>query len=97
MLKQPPCLPGLFDQGPQVPYVAPQPPSPRESDRETGRRLSNKDRVLARLREGAADTMALIAVGGARAAARAWELQQEGYPITVEDHGGGKFVYSLKG
>lgn len=80
-----------------APYQMPLVASPREQDRESSRRLTNKDKALRRLRSGPATTMELIAVAGTRAPGRVWELQQEGYPITVEDHGGGKFVYSLKG
>jgi len=65
--------------------------------REQVRRESNTTRVLARLQQGPATTMELIAVGGARAVGRCWELRQQGYAITVTDLGGGLFRYALEG
>jgi hypothetical protein len=64
--------------------------------RELGRRERNKDRVLARLKQGPATTMDLILVGGARAVGRCWELRREGYVITVEHIDGGLFRYTLR-
>jgi hypothetical protein len=69
---------------------------PFEAQREEKRRDTNKLRVLRRLQAGPATTLELIACGGARAAARAWELKREGYPVKVEDFGGGLFKYSLE-
>ncbi len=70
---------------------------PFEAQREVKRRLSNRDRVLARLKEGPASTLDLIVVGGTRAPGRVWELRQDGWPVMVEDHGEGKFIYKLTG
>ena len=48
------------------------------------RTLSNKEKVLAYLREhGSATNQRLRGIGGSRALARVHELQQEGHPITV--------------
>lgn len=64
---------------------------------ELRRRESNKTRVLNRLRQGPATTMELIAVGGARASGRCWELRREGHAMRVDDLGGGLFRYTLVG
>lgn len=63
---------------------------------ELARRERNLDRVLARLKQGPATTMDLIAVGGARAVGRCWELRRQGYEIDVEQVGGGLYRYTLK-
>jgi hypothetical protein len=63
--------------------------------REAKRRASNKQRVLERLQQGPATTMELIAVGGARAIGRTWELRRQGYAMRIEDAGDGLFRYSL--
>ncbi len=48
------------------------------------RALSNKEKVLAYLREhGSATNQRLRGIGGARAMGRVNELVKEGYPITV--------------
>ena len=48
------------------------------------RTLSNREKVLAYLREhGSATNQRLRGIGGSRALARVHELQKAGYPITV--------------
>lgn len=72
---------------------------PFESQREVARRIPAKLRVLARLQQGPATTLELIAVGGTRAPARTHELREEGWPIVVESDPGtpGRYVYRLTG
>ena len=62
---------------------------------ELQRRESNRDRVLARLRQGPATTMQLIEVGGTRAPARCHELNKRGYVVTSTHVDGGLWVYAL--
>ena len=71
--------------------------SPYEHHREDARRMNNKQRVLARLQEGPATTVQLMAVGGTRAPGRVHELRQDGWQIDVEDKKRGLFVYTLTG
>ena len=68
---------------------------PFEAHRESARRLSKKQRVLARLQVGPANTRELIEVGGTRAPGRVHELKREGHDIRVDDHGHGLFIYRL--
>lgn len=64
--------------------------------RELQRRESNRDRVLARLQQGPATTMQLIAVGGARAIGRVFELKRAGYDIATIHVDGGLWRYELR-
>ena len=51
---------------------------------DTTRTLSNREKVLAYLREhGSATNQRLRGIGGSRAMGRVHELQKAGYPITV--------------
>ncbi len=51
---------------------------------DTARTLSNREKVLAYLREhGSATNQRLRGIGGARAMGRVNELQKAGHPITV--------------
>lgn len=63
---------------------------------EIGRRSKNKDRVLARLQQGPATNMELVAIGGLRAMARVWELKREQRDITVERVIGGLWQVTLR-
>jgi hypothetical protein len=72
-------------------------PLPTERLREDKRRLSNKQRVLARLQEGPATTRQLMEVGGTRAPGRVHELRGEGWIVEVEDRGNGLHIYRLTG
>lgn len=85
-----PCLPGLF-----TPAEEPR-KKPNPVVKELQRRSRNADRLLARLRQGPATTLEIIAVAGCRAPARAWELRQQGFEISVEHIDGGLYRYSLR-
>ena len=63
-------------------------------------RETKANRILARLKEGPATSLNLLAVGGLRYGARIHELRQQGHTITREDNvqGGQEWsVYTLEG
>jgi hypothetical protein len=82
----------LFDLPASRPRKRPESPVVRELQR----RESNRDRVLARLQQGPATTMQLIAVGGARAIGRVFELKRAGYDIATIHVEGGLWRYELR-
>ncbi len=60
------------------------------------RRSRNKDRVLARLEQGPATNVELVAIGGMRAMGRVHELRQAGYRIITERVDGGLWRVTLQ-
>jgi hypothetical protein len=79
---------------PRIPYqtdifglVEGRPAPPRRPRRRRKRRTAKAEAVLARLREGPANTLELLRVGGVRFGARVHELRAEGHRITTEPQG----------
>jgi hypothetical protein len=61
-------------------------PAARELARAVRKRETRAQKILARLRQGPANSQELIAVGGLRFGARILELRRAGHQITTEEH-----------
>ena len=68
---------------------------PRVTPTEQERRMSKRQAVLERLRQGPATNIELTAVGGLRYNARRFELEKAGYKFRKEDLGGGLVRWTL--
>ncbi len=86
---------------PLLPFAEPLHPQPvltppqRDFATEEGRRATNAQRIIERLRIGPATGNELDAIAGRRYSARIWELRRQGFRIETERLSASQFVYRL--